>query len=183
MLETWGATIGERIRFYRRKANMTQKKLAELCEVSEPAIRNYELGNRIPDWEMLDTIAGALEVSYYALADPEINAFFGAMHTFFRMEAVHGLKPVEVNGKTGLVLDHDAGEGNPDYLQLALDMWKKARDHYDSGEWDKETYLTWESKYPVFSNAYALEILKDEGTPGADKEKKTKHKRPRKSKK
>ena len=51
------ATLGEHIRFYRQQAGLTQKELAGLCEVSESAIRNYELGNRVPDFLTLHTIA------------------------------------------------------------------------------------------------------------------------------
>ncbi len=182
MFDTFDNTIGERIRFYRKQAHMTQKRLAELCEVSEPAIRNYELGNRVPDFEMLQTIAAVLEVSYFALADPNISAIIGAMHIFFRMEHIHGLKPIEVNGKTGLILDSKTGEERADYLQLALDAWKKANEMFENGAWDMETYLTWESKYPAFSNAFAEEMMKSEGTPGTDAEKLRKHKRLRKSK-
>lgn len=183
MFDTFDNTIGERIRFYRKQAHMTQKQLAESCEVSEPAIRNYELGNRVPDFEMLQTIAAALEVSYFALADPDISAIAGAMHIFFRMEHIHGLKPIEVNGKTGLIIDRELPEGETDYLQLALEAWRKASEQFESGEWDKETYFTWESKYPVFSNAFLEETMKNEGTPGTDAEKLRKHKRPRKQKK
>ena len=182
MLDTFDNTIGERIRYYRKAAGMTQKQLAESCEVSEPAIRNYELGNRVPDFEMLQTIAAVLEVSYFALADPDISAIARAMHIFFRMEHIHGLKPIEVNGKTGLIIDRELPEGETDYLQLALNVWKKANEQFERGEWDKETYLTWESKYPVFSNAFLEETMKNEGTPGTDAEKLRKHKRPRKSK-
>ena len=183
MFDTFDNTIRERIRYYRKAAGMTQKQLAEFCEISEPAIRNYELGNRVPDFEMLQTIATALEVSYFALADPDISAIAGAMHIFFRMEHIHGLKPVEINGKTGLIIDPELTEEETDYLQLALDAWKKAREQFESGEWDKETYLAWESKYPVFSNAFLEETMKSEGTPGMDAEKLRKHKRPRKQKK
>ena len=84
MYQDFEGTLGQRIRYYRKRAKMTQKELADFCEVSEPAIRNYELGNRVPDWEMLQTIAAGLKVSYYALAEPDISAFFGAMHIFFR---------------------------------------------------------------------------------------------------
>ncbi len=182
MFDTFDNTIGERIRFYRKQAHMTQKQLAETCEVSEPAIRNYELGNRVPDFEMLQTIAAALEVSYFALADPDIAAVIGAMHIFFRMEHIHGLKPIEINGKTGLVLDSKTGGEGTGYLQLALEAWKKANEMFEGGAWDMETYLTWESKYPAFSNTFVAEMMKSEGTPGKDAEKLRKHKRPRKSK-
>ena len=38
--------------------------------MSEPAIRNYELENRNPSVEQLQKIADALEISYFALANP-----------------------------------------------------------------------------------------------------------------
>ena len=183
MYQDYEGTLGERIRYYRKKIKMTQKELADFCEISEPAIRNYELGNRVPDWEMLQKIAAGLKVSYYALAEPEISALFGVMHIFFRMEHLHGLRPVDIDGKTGLILEHEIPAEGEDYLQKALDTWKKARGYYDIGEWDEETYLTWESKYPAYSNEYLKEVYESEGTPGTDKAKMTKHKRPRKQKK
>ena len=41
-------TIGDKIKKYRQKLGITQKHLALNCKMSEPAIRNYELGNRTP---------------------------------------------------------------------------------------------------------------------------------------
>ncbi len=38
-------TVGEKIRKYRLKLNISQKLLASWCKISEPALRNYELGN------------------------------------------------------------------------------------------------------------------------------------------
>ena len=61
------STLGERIRFYRQQAGLTQKELAALCEVSESAIRNYELGNRVPDFLTLHIIAEKLRVNYVAV--------------------------------------------------------------------------------------------------------------------
>ena len=60
------AVLGERIRFYRQQAGLTQKGLADLCGISESAIRNYELGNRVPDFLTVRNIAERLRVSYYA---------------------------------------------------------------------------------------------------------------------
>ena len=83
---------------------MTQKQLAEACGITEPAIRNYELDNRIPSYDTLDDIADALHVNYYTLAAPILAALAGVMHCFFRMEYVHGLTPIEQAGRsiTGL---------------------------------------------------------------------------------
>ena len=91
MFDAFESTVGERIRYYRKRAGMTQKQLAEACGITEPAIRNYELDNRIPSYDTLDDIADALHVNYYTLADPNLGALAGVMHCFFRIEYVHGL--------------------------------------------------------------------------------------------
>lgn len=40
--------IGEKIRNERIHRNLSQKQLSEKVGISEPIIRNYELGNRNP---------------------------------------------------------------------------------------------------------------------------------------
>ena len=52
-------TTGERIRHIRNERGISQKQLSEMCGLSEPAIRNYELGNRKPSAQILDKIAAA----------------------------------------------------------------------------------------------------------------------------
>ena len=44
-------TVASRVRYYRKISGMNQKQLAEICELNESTIRNYELGNHIPDWD------------------------------------------------------------------------------------------------------------------------------------
>ena len=56
-------TIGEQIKTFRKKAGYTQKQLAEICNVAEITIRQYELGKRQPRIEQLEKIANALDVS------------------------------------------------------------------------------------------------------------------------
>lgn len=52
--------IGENIRKFRKKANLTQKELAEKCGLAEITIRQYETGKRTPKTEILAKIADAL---------------------------------------------------------------------------------------------------------------------------
>ena len=61
------ANLGQKIRFYRQTAGMTQKELGSACNVNESTIRNYELGNRYPDSDTIFEIANALEISPYVL--------------------------------------------------------------------------------------------------------------------
>ena len=105
--------MGERIRYYRQIAGLTQKSLAEKCGIAESAIRNYELGNRMPDWETLTAIAENLEISYFSLSDPDLTAMYGALHTFFRLEDIYGLHPEMVDGKVHLVFRDETYDKNP----------------------------------------------------------------------
>lgn len=65
-------TTGERIRHIRNERGISQKQLSEMCGLSEPAIRNYELGNRKPSAQILDKIAAALAVTAAELVLPEL---------------------------------------------------------------------------------------------------------------
>ena len=73
-------TIGEKIKKFRTKKNLTQKQLASMAELSEPAIRNYELGNRTPSEKHINRIAEALGVSPFAISDPSLGSYLGVMH-------------------------------------------------------------------------------------------------------
>lgn len=155
-------TMGQRIRAYRQSAGMTQKELAEKCGITESAIRNYELGNRIPDWDTLSLIAEQLRVSYYAIADEDVSAVFGAAHTLFLMEKLYGIHPEQIDGKIHLVFDNDVTEedlkkqplklyGGPGVmLEQALRNWARVYEKFAAEKIDWETYLRWQSKFPVF---------------------------------
>ena len=93
------STTGTLIRQYRIIAELTQKQLAEKCDISESAIRNYELGNRYPDKDTLMKIADGLGVNYYTLADPNPYDPAGALHVLFDLERYYGLCPEMKNGK------------------------------------------------------------------------------------
>lgn len=57
-------TLGENLRFLRKRKNLTQKELAELSGVSCNSIINYENGRRTdPPVSILMKIANALEVT------------------------------------------------------------------------------------------------------------------------
>ena len=102
--------VGDRIRHFREKAGLTQKQLGEMTGKSESAIRNYELGNRRPDWETLSMLAYALNVSYYALDAGPIDRTFKVAHMLFEMEDLYGLSPyVDDNGGIYLRFGFDLG--------------------------------------------------------------------------
>lgn len=199
MTLTIGAAVGEKIRYCRQQAGMTQKQLAELCEISEPAIRNYELGNRMPDYETLREIADALRVGYYAIADIDLSDINGVMQALFELETYCGLYPKEVDGELHLVFRDSIPIGIPaggaelsslDFgkaLQYRLRDFLKACERHSTGEMTDEQYALWKSKYPLYLNdcAWNGETAKGSETPAEDTErpkKKRKRKIDRRSK-
>ncbi len=59
--------LGEKIRFYRNKAALTQIELAERLHISFQAISSWECGNTLPDIENICELASVLGVSLDAL--------------------------------------------------------------------------------------------------------------------
>lgn len=54
--------LGSNIKKYRKEAGLTQKELAEILGVAVGTIQQYELGKRQPRLEMINRIAGALDM-------------------------------------------------------------------------------------------------------------------------
>lgn len=141
---------GYRMKYYRLKKGLTQKELAEKCGLSEPAIRNYELGNRAPDDEHRSLIAEALGVSFFAISEPDISKLFGAIHVLFDMEKIYDLTPVvSKKGKHYLAFPKDTKDSSDvDYLKKFLAVWADMRKKLDDGEIGLETYVNWQAQYP-----------------------------------
>ncbi len=123
---TTNYNIGDRIRYFREKAGLTQKQLGELTGKSESAIRNYELDNRRPGWETITRLANALKVSYYALDAGSIDRTFKVAHMLFEMESLYGLTPyVDRNGDIYLKFGFD--------LRAYREILEKYEDQEESG--------------------------------------------------
>lgn len=170
-LELCNANLGQRIRYYRQIAGMTQKELANLCELNESTIRNYELGNRYPDYDTLVVLANALEVSFYALNDRQIpSAPQSALKFLFDMEKYYLLKPVEIDGRMYLGFDYDMESLDPNSLddipsftpammERLVMIWERFYKMFQSGEIDEDTYLLWQNKYPTFATPNPEDIF------------------------
>ena len=80
--------IGKRIKQARKKANITQKELGKLVDMSHQQIAQYENNSRNPKFETLNKIAEALNVGVWDLYDElpseEINER--------KMELMHHLR-------------------------------------------------------------------------------------------
>ena len=80
---------GLKIRQTRILRDMTQKELAEKSQMSESAIRNYELGNRYPDQTAFEKIAKALKVDISYLQDADPYTTDGALQILFLLEDLY----------------------------------------------------------------------------------------------
>ena len=62
-------TLAQKIRYLRRRMNITQDALAQMAEVHPVSIRKYETNKMVPQPAQLRRISAALGVSYNALSD------------------------------------------------------------------------------------------------------------------
>ena len=65
--------IGEHIKEYRKNNNVSQRELAEMLFVSDKTISRWELGNGLPDIELLPKIAEILGISIDKLVGAEVD--------------------------------------------------------------------------------------------------------------
>ena len=66
--------FAENMKKYRKRAKMTQEKLAELCETDHRYIGQIETGRRCPSLEYVERIASALNIAPYRLFYDETDA-------------------------------------------------------------------------------------------------------------
>ena len=134
--------IGEKIRKFRTEKGLSQRELAKMAGLSEPAIRNYELGNRTPSDKHIDAIAGALDISPFAISDPDIESYIGVMHTLFALEEEYGATLVCEPGATYITFP--AGSD----LRSRLSDWGEVFSKSKDGSMTKEEYEEWKNTYP-----------------------------------
>lgn len=65
-------TTGEKIRSMRKAKGLTQKQVADRCNMADSAIRKYESGKITPKIETLQKIAVALDTIPYTLLDDSL---------------------------------------------------------------------------------------------------------------
>jgi len=137
-------STGQLIRYYRKRAGMTQAELAEQVEMSEPGIRNYELGNRMPSKAQLAAIARGLGIEPEALITYDISSAREALGVFFQLEDAFGITP---NEDGTLSIDPKA-DGAQKMVQ-AIKAWHNANEELKSGEMSEDEYRSWKSSFKL----------------------------------
>ncbi len=154
MGEKFTSRVGYLIRNFRIAADMTQKELADKCGLNESTIRNYELGNRYPDAATLLNIANNLNVSFYALSDPDVANMFSALHVLFDIEWAYGLRPTMKDGELIFKFEERLPSSGPrpqedlDTFRKMVEYWARLRDKLEDGEITESDYFYKEIRFP-----------------------------------
>ena len=145
--------FGERLRFFRTKRGLTQKMMGLMVGYPEKSadirVAQYENGSRYPKDEVIDDLAGALEVHPKALALPDIDSYIGLLHTLFALEDLYGIRVSTVAGEPFLFVD-TTGNEDAEELHSMLLAWSEQVTKLESGEISREDYDRWRYRYPEF---------------------------------
>lgn len=139
---------GELIREYRRSKNLTQKQLADRVELSEQAIRMYELGKREPNADVIKRIGKALDVAPESLHGIEIESAREALELLFALDEKYGLTPhVDENG-ISLVLDSRKTAASQKFV-YAIQAWDAKEKELAAGDVTQEEFDAWKASFRI----------------------------------
>ena len=137
---------GERIRFFRKRQNLTLRELGLRLGFSEHSadvrIAQYENQERVPRPGLLKRFAELFNVSTAALNVPDLSSSCGIMQLLFAMEDDHGLFIRDVDGQPAFFFDPDFSD-NTRTLNLLITRWMVMRQLRDSGSISSEEYDDW----------------------------------------
>ena len=147
--------IGERIRFVRNLRGMTQKYLGTLVGFPEKTadirMAQYEAGSRTPKEDLTKALAGALDVSPLALDVPDIDSYYGLMHTLFALEDRYGLTIETRDGEVLFRIDPRKGKDATRISELVC-AWAAIAKKYHAGEISRDEYDKWRYYYPQYDD-------------------------------
>lgn len=146
--------IGDRIRRIRTEKGMSQAELGTLIGLNADRIQKYENGARQPRADVIEQLAGALDVNTLALTDPNTTSCIGAMYAFFEFEESFGATITEGFGGHSIALSFDTQSELYEHLK----RWRleyetlQAQLHASASDDEKEElikeYHKWEWNYP-----------------------------------
>jgi len=155
--------IAKRIRFFRNRLGITQKRLGILAGLSERTadvrMAQYETGYRTPRPAILRRFADTLGVSVDALAIPDLDTPAGLMHTLFALEDFYGVE-IEQDGEDFFYDVEIEPDGTDFLLRLrarpesgkvwpALAEWNRRRAAMKAGTCSREAYDQWRYHFRV----------------------------------
>lgn len=146
-------TQGEKIKYYRMQKGLTQLQLANLCNLTDTAIRNYERDVRTPNRDTLEDIAAALQISVYALLDSyPANSLHSSAHFLMESSFQYNAHPDIIDGKPAIIFDSDLTDIEKmdmgSFMSSIITNWSKVYQFYVNGIITLEEYHSWISRYP-----------------------------------
>ena len=151
--------IGERIRFLRNLKGMTQKYLGIQVGFPEKTadirMAQYESGSRTPKADLVNELAKFFDVSTQALNVPDIESYFGVMHTLFTLEDLYGIRIGNIDGELFIKLDKGMGANYATMFDMFY-AWNEQAEKLKSGEITKEEYDHWRYNYPKYDTTQKI---------------------------
>lgn len=138
---------GQRIKYFRRKNKLTQKKLGMLMGFSEAnadvRIAQYEMGDRCMRDDKAGRLAEIFNVSKESICVPDIKGAAKLMQLFFAWED-YGMVSVERNGRNDFALRlHLDNMPEKKISYDLLGQWAKNNTLYKWGHMSREEYDRW----------------------------------------
>ena len=130
------------IKKLRSKKGYTQKELAQLSNISESALRSYELGSRKPKPEVQERIAMALRVRPEYLSSPKFGSYMEFYYAILENEEAFGYTVTKINGQPAIV----AKPGNSSFFAL-LSNWNEIKEKLEVKEITQEEYESFKETY------------------------------------
>lgn len=143
--------FGKRIKLIRQLRGLTQRELGEQLGFSGKAadirIAQYESETRKPKDKIAEAMGAALDVPPFAFNVPDIDSYYGIMHTLFALEDEEGFKIKNIDGELCITLD----KANGSFLTLfeMFNEWQKQYQKLVDEEITKEEYDAWRYSYPA----------------------------------
>ena len=102
-------TVGEKIRWIRKKKQLTQKELGEKCGINQANIRKYESGRQSPKLDTLQRIADGLQVPVEVLIPSDyefMQNVAGIQAEIDRVQRIHDVNSQLLDDPENQTLDN-----------------------------------------------------------------------------
>lgn len=137
--------LGDRIRFFRSVRGITQLALGRLLGYSDvnadTRIANYESGRRMPKYDTIQNIAGALKISPAALISPNFDSSTGLFHSFIQLEDEFAIQISSIDGKICMTVNPE--KTNAQLTAQIMMEWHEQYSRFCRGEITQEEYNQW----------------------------------------
>lgn len=144
-------SIGERIRFFRRRKGLTQAELGEAMGFTGTSanvrVAQYEWNRREPRKDVIEQLAALFGVAPEAIQNPDIDTKVGLMHTLFQLEDLYGLTVTVLDGYICLKQDINHPKYNKEVAD-DLRAWYVTKNKLTTGSISKDEYDEWRYNYP-----------------------------------